>query len=115
MNLTKLIGGDALERLEANMNTIVFELVDNDKTQVILKVNAKDTLTVARHPYISMDYEYITLTKGINHILTTVRKDGKTFSFSWGFCGGTLISENLMRLKDEVCKYLDYIGIDIGQ
>ena len=85
----------------------VFEIVSIDKEQIVLKVNAEDNLTVALHPYISREYDYITVTRGDDHILTVIKKDGSTFSFHWGTSGYTLVDENLTRLKREVVKFID--------
>ena len=96
----------------------VFELVENTPKQVVIKVNADDPLTVARHPYVSGDYAYITVTKGDKHVMTIIKKDSKTFSFHWGSGGYTLISENLERLRTEVCKFIrkNYIMLEwIGE
>lgn len=88
------------------MNNI-FELVQRTNEQVVIKVNADDNLVVAMHPYISGDYDYITVTRGKNHILTIIKKDGSTCSFSWGHRGHTLISDGLERLKKEVVKFIE--------
>ena len=85
----------------------VFELYHRDSEKVVLKVNANDPLTVALHPYVSSDMEYITVTRGNKHTLTVVKKDGKTFSFNWGEGGYTLISENLETLKRKVISFIE--------
>lgn len=91
----------------------IFKLIENTNKQVILKVDAGDTLSIARHPYVNINYDYITVTKGIDHTLTIIKKDGKTFSFSWGFTGYTLVSDNLHRLRREVCDYIERCGISL--
>ena len=84
----------------------MFSVVSNDDLQVVLKVSVKDNLQVALNPFIQRNYDYITVTKGENHTLTVIKKDGKSFSFNWGEYGFTLISENLERLKREVVKFI---------
>lgn len=95
----------------------VFEVEVNECDKVVLKVNADDALTIAMNPFVSSDMAYITVTKGKNHILTVVKKDGTTYSFHWGHNGYTLISDSLEELRKNVVKYiksqnilLDYDG-----
>lgn len=89
-----------------NLNEI-FELYHVDEDKVVIKVKADSTLKVAMFPFVSMEYEYITVTRGRDHVLTVVYKNGKTFDFHWGFNGHTLISEGLTKLKKSV---LDFIN-----
>lgn len=94
------------------MNNI-FELVSNSREQVVLKVNAKDPLTVALNPYVESDYEYITVTKGPNHTMSVINNEGKRWSIEWGERGHTLIGTNTERLKQEVLKYIGSLDISI--
>ena len=91
----------------------IFNVILNDKDKVILKVIAEDTLTIAMHPYINGDMDYITVTKGGKHILTIINKNGKTWSFSWGIGGYTLISDNTEKLRQEVVNYIGRQGISL--
>lgn len=84
----------------------VFELIDVSDEQVVIKVNAKDNLAVAMNPYISGDYDYITVTRGEHKTLTIIKKDGTTFSFSWGGGSSTIIRDNLERLKAKVVEFI---------
>ena len=84
----------------------VFSLVENTNRQVVLKVNADDLLVIAKNPYINKEMAYITITKGSNHTLTVIKKDGTTFSFDWGSSGTTLINDNLNRLKWAAVDYI---------
>ena len=86
----------------------VFELVAQDAEQVVIKVNAEDNLTIAMHPYISGNYDYITLTRGYNkdHIFTVIKKDGGTWSFHWGPYSCTMTSGSVDRLRDKVLDFL---------
>lgn len=92
----------------------IFELEEYDDKQVIVKVNAKDTLAVAKHPYVSSDMAYITVTRGTDHIFTVIKSDGKTFSFSFGVSGYTPISEALEALKKAVLDFISKNGININ-
>lgn len=75
--------------------------------QVIVKVNAKDALTVARHPYLSSDMAYITITRGKNHIFTVIKENGTTWDFHFGESGYTLVSDGITKLKQKVLSFLD--------
>lgn len=97
------------------MNTsAVFKLVHVDTKQVILKVTAENNLVIAMNPYINATYDYITVTRGDNHNLTIVYKDGNTFSFHWGTRGETLISQELKMLREAVCSFIESQGILLG-
>ena len=91
----------------------IFELVANTNEEVILKINANSSLDIAKHPYIALDYDYITVTKGENHTLTIIRKDGTTFSFDWGLSGYTLITDNLERLKRKTVEFIQSQGVSL--
>lgn len=92
--------------MEKNLNDI-FEIANVDSNQIIIKVNADSTLKVAQFPFVSMEYDYITVTRGNKHILTIIEKDGSTFDFHWGYGGYTLISEGLERLKKAVVQFIN--------
>ena len=85
----------------------VFTLMEETAEQVVIKVTAVDNYVIATHPYISGDYDYITITRGKNHIFTIIYKDGHTWSFSWGDRGTTMISDGTRRLKEKVLKFLE--------
>lgn len=85
----------------------VFTLVENNNNNVIIKVNAENNLVIAQHPYIDSSYDYITVTKGGNHILTIIYKNGSTYSFHWGISGYTLISDILEVLKKNVIHFIE--------
>lgn len=89
----------------------VFELVKVEREQVIIKVNAEDNLTIAMHPYISKEYDYINVTRGEDHILTIIFKDGHTFNFSWGRSGYTLVSDSLISLRNNVIRFIEDQGV----
>lgn len=91
-----------------------FTLAKNTKDMAILKVAVKTPLEIAMHPYLSSNYEYITITKGCNHILTVVKEDGTTFSFHYGFSGDTLVTEDLTMLKNKAMDALEKYGVIMG-
>ena len=83
-----------------------FSIVQNTPEIIVLKVRPLTNFDVAMNPYLGTDYDYISVTKGENHILTVVKKDGKSFSFNWGIGGHTLISEELELLKNKVIRFI---------
>lgn len=83
-----------------------FELVENTEKQVILKNVAKDALSVAKFPFVSGDYEYITITKGENHTLTVIQEDASSFHFNWG-SSTTVIDDNMKRLRREAVEFVE--------
>ena len=92
----------------------VFELVKETSEQIIVKVNAKDTLTVAEHPYVNAKMEYITVTRGDDNIYTIVYEGGTTWSWHSGKRGCTLVSENVNRLRKELCEFLTREHVFLG-
>lgn len=93
------------------MSNSIFNIVEVTNEQVVLKVTADDNLAIARHPYISGTFDYITVTRGANHILTIIYKDGHTWSFNWGINGYTLISDNMEMLRQKICEFIEEQGI----
>ena len=98
---------------ESNKEINGFTLAKNTEDMAILKVVAKTPLEIAMHPYLSSNYEYITITKGCNHIFTIVKEDGTTFSFHYGFSGCTSISDELIVLRNKVHDTLEEYGVII--
>ena len=93
-----------VKKIESNYP---FEVYERTPKQVILKVLAKDSLTVAKYPYVSAEWDYITVTRGTEHILTVIKQNGSKFDFHWGERGYTLISDGLQELKKAVIAFLE--------
>lgn len=93
--------------VKKSVSNYPFEVYEKTSSQVILKVLAKDSLTVAKYPYVSAEWDYITVTRGNNHVLTVIKNDGSKFSFDWGEHGYTLISDSLKALKLAVIDFLE--------
>lgn len=55
-----------------------FRLVQNTEDLVVLEVAVYSPLEIALHPYLSTDWKYISVSKGVNNTLTIVDKDGKS-------------------------------------
>lgn len=97
-----------------NLNNVL-SIQEYDEEQVVVKVNANDSLTVAKYPFLSGDMAYITVTRGDDHIFTVIKKDGKTWSFEFGSKGHTLIGESTERLKKEVLQFIKENDIILGR
>lgn len=92
----------------------ILQIIYEDNEKIVLKVNAKDPLTVAMNPWASSNEEYYTITKGENHIFTVVYEDGHTWSFFWGLGGRTLVSDSVESKKMKVLRFLKDNDIDMG-
>lgn len=96
----------------------VLELVKETPEQVILKVNINDPLTAAENSWLNGQWDYITITRGNNHIMRFIRKDLSSFSIQWGDGGCTCISDGLRETKKKIVDFvqnkchilLDYAG-----
>ena len=102
------------ERRKKNMKmTIIngFSLVENTDEMVILKNEVKRPIDIAKNPWLSNEDEYVTITKGRNHVLTLVKTNGKTVSITFGERGYTLISDNFRRLKEKAIEAAHVFGV----
>lgn len=73
-----------------------FRLLSHDEDQVKIKVTTPSD-------YI---YKTVWVTRGTDHRMTIETKDNRTFSFSWGDSGFTLISEELKNFKKAVLAFI---------
>ena len=55
-----------------------FRLVQNTEDLVVLEVAVCSPLEIALHPFLSTDWKYISISKGVNNTLTIIDKDGKS-------------------------------------
>lgn len=94
----------------------VFNLVEETREQVVVEVNAKDPLTVAKHPYVTAQMRYVTVTRGEDNVFTIVNDDGSTWSCYEGLSGYTVVSENVRRLKEELKSFLksEHVFLDVN-
>ena len=92
----------------------VFELTTQNSEAVVLKVKELSNLDIALNPYVNSSYDYITVSRGEDHVLTIIHKDGKTTSFQWGR-STTLIGKELETLKEKVIYFIEEeCGIPLG-
>lgn len=55
-----------------------FRLVQNTEDLVVLEVAVCSPLEIALRPFLSTDWKYISVSKGVNNTLTIIDKDGKS-------------------------------------
>lgn len=89
----------------------VFEICEVSDDKVIIKVNTDDLLAIARHVGLDANAAYITVTRGKDHVLSVIKKDGTSYSFDWGESGYTLISNRLEALRLDVIDFIHENGI----
>ena len=89
------------------MNKPIFTIADINNEVIVLKVNCESPLMAAQHPYVDMTYDYISLTRGKDHILTVVDKQGKSWSFHFGSDGYTWVDKRSELLKSKVLGFLE--------
>lgn len=85
----------------------VFEIHSVSPQQVVLKVNVRNALTVAQYPFVNTEMEFISVTRGENHVMTVVKHNGQTWSIEFGANGHTLISDSVKVLKDNVLRFIN--------
>ena len=66
------------QKIKSNQVINGFRLVQNTEDLVVLEVAVYSPLEVALHPYLSMDWKYVSVSKGVNNTLTIINKDGKS-------------------------------------
>ena len=66
------------QQIKSNQVINGFRLVQNTEDLVVLEVAVYSPLEVALHPYLSTDWKYVSVSKGVNNTLTIIDKDGKS-------------------------------------
>lgn len=66
------------QKIKSNQVINGFRLVQNTEDLVVLEVAVYSPLEIALHPYLSTDWKYISISKGVNNTLTIIDKDGKS-------------------------------------
>ena len=89
------------------MKKPIFTFEDINDEVIVLKVNCNSPLEAAKNPYVDMTYDYISLTRGRDHILTVVDKQGKSWSIDFGISGHTLVDDRTTLLKNKVLDFLN--------
>lgn len=66
------------QQIKSNQVINGFRLVQNTEDLVVLEVAVYSPLEIALHPYLSTDWKYVSVSKGVNNTLTIIDKDGKS-------------------------------------
>ena len=64
------------------MKDPIFSLANISNETVVLKINCDTPLQAAKYPYVDTTYEYLSITRGKDHIFSVINKQGeciKTF------------------------------------
>lgn len=93
------------------------DIIENNNECVLLKVKENVFVDLLKLGCFDGNEQYIRLTKGENHTCTIITNDGKSFSWSWGKSGYTIVSDNVSKKGKmiESCIVDDfniYIGSD---
>lgn len=66
------------QQIKSNQIINGFRLIQNTEDLVVLEVTVCSPLEVALHPYLSTDWKYVSVSKGVNNTLTIIDKNGKS-------------------------------------
>lgn len=66
------------QQIKSNQVINGFRLAQDTEDLVVLEVAVYSPLEIALHPFLSTDWKYISVSKGINNTLTIIDKDGKS-------------------------------------
>ena len=89
--------------------------VDNEKVVVQFKENLSN-LDKALNPWILPNADYVTISRGKNHIMRVITKDGNSWSINWGDNGYTLISDSLLESRQKIVEFIEnecFIPLDL--
>ena len=89
----------------------VYELAKVTPDLVVVKIKDVDNLTRALNPHMpGVETEYVSITRGKNHIMTFIKKDGSKWSIEWGDGGCTMCSDSLRATKWEIVDFVQKDG-----
>lgn len=91
-----------------------FRIFKNSFDQIVLQNTAKTVDDAALFPYINIDIDFISITKGENHVCNIIKDNGKCITFCWGHDGYTIISSSLESLKQKACEFITSQGIALS-
>lgn len=66
------------QQIKSNQVINGFRLAQNAEDLVVLEVAVYSPLEIALHPFLSTDWKYISVSKGVNNTLTIIDKNGKS-------------------------------------
>lgn len=97
-------------------NTLISQPMTIEKIyphQVIIKVNTRDALSVAQHPYLSSDMAYITVQRGSKQIISIVKTDGTSKSYKPGYLS-EFLEEKIHKFLTNNYIIMSYTGEPVG-
>ena len=97
------------------MNNIL-ELVHVDESKVVVKFKELSNLEKAMTSWVLPNAEYVTITRGRDHIMTIIRNDGSSWSIEWGDSGCTVMSKSLIESRNRIVDFIEqecYILLNI--
>ena len=88
------------------MNSIL-ELVHVDDSKVVVKFKELSNLEKAMNSWVLPEAEYVTITRGRDHIMRIIRKDGSSWSIEWGDSGCTAMSKSLIESRNRIVDFIE--------
>ena len=85
----------------------IYSLVSREPKTIVVKVKDVNNLTIAKNPFINAQMDYLSITRGEHKVLTVIHKDGSTFSFGWGGGSHTIVSDELIQLKQSIEDFIE--------
>lgn len=103
------------QKIKSNQVINGFRLAQNTEDLVVLEVAVYSPLEIALHPFLSTDWKYISISKGINNTLTIIDKNGKSKMYQINhFSSKDHIKElpvQILKLRKKVLEAIFKYGI----
>lgn len=94
----------------------ITEVIINNNECVVLKVKENSRMDLIALGCFDGNEEMLRLTKGRNQHCTVFSKDGKIFSWSWGWSGTTLVNDSIKRKGNMIQDTIENgFGIDVQE
>lgn len=104
-----------VQKIKSNQVINGFRLAQNTEDLVVLEVAVYSPLEIALHPFLSTDWKYISISKGINNTLTIIDKSGKSKMYQINhFSSKDHIKElpvQILKLRKKVLEAIFKYGI----
>lgn len=89
----------------------LLQLVSTANDVVVVRLNPELTvLDHALNPWLP-EAQYVSVTRGRNHIMTFIYEDGSKWSIEWGDNGCTLLADSLRETRNKI---VDFIQKECG-
>lgn len=91
-----------------------YSVLMSDDEQVVIKIDELQPIDVAMHPYLDASMAYVTITRGADHTLTVVKRDGSRMaSWTWTARRAPKVEGNAKRLLEAMCDECEKSGVCI--